>query len=427
MDWGWGAENARALIGIAAILTAAWAWGGFARFPWRLGFFALSLQFGLMVLLFTLPGLRGAILQVDKVFAALRDATLEGTAFVFGYIGGGPAPFPVENGALMFSLAFQALPLVMVVSALSAMLWHWRVLPLITSGFAMVFRGLLRISGAASLAVAANIFLGMVESPILIRPYLKAMTRSELFVVMTAGMATVAGTVLVIYGLLLAPIIPNAAGHVLAASIISGPAAILLAKLIVPEREEPTQAVDLARIAGPKYDSTMDALTTGVSEGLKLFLNIIAMLIVFVALVALANTLLSALPDVGGAALSVERLLGWVFQPVMWLIGTPWAESQTAGTLFGVKTALNEFLAYQALASAGEELSPRTYLILLYALCGFSNFGGLGIMLAGLTTMAPERRSDILSLGLKSLAAGALATLMTGAVVAALPTAVFGL
>ncbi|MBA4802099.1 MAG: nucleoside:proton symporter [Euryhalocaulis sp.] len=430
MEQSWGVDNARAILGLLLIIIFAWGWGGFRRPSMRMILWALGLQFGLVLLLFAAPALRGALVGLNSVVDALEGATRAGTAFVFGYVGGGATPYDTTKPQNSVSLAFQVLPLVLLVSALSAVLWRWRVLPFVTGLFAAIFRRTLGLSGAASLAVAANIFLGMVEAPILAKPYLSRLTRSELFVIMTAGMATVAGTVLIIYAILLRPLIPEAVGHVLAASVISVPAAVLLARLMVPE-DDPRGAAKEARaerlhIGEPVYDSTMDALTTGVVEGMKLYLNILAMLIVFVALVALANVALGAAPDVAGAPLSVERIFGWAFQPLMWLMGIPWAEAQTAGGLFGVKTALNEFLAFERLGDVSETLSPRTRLILTYALCGFANFGSLGIMLAGLTTMAPNRRKDILDLGLPSLVSGTLATVMTGCVIAALPAGMFG-
>jgi CNT family concentrative nucleoside transporter len=433
---GWGLDNARAIGGAVGVLALAWALGGMRRPSVRFVASALGLQVALVLVMFGAPPVRAALLALTGVVTALQDATRAGSAFVFGYVGGGDPPFYVAHDENMLSLAFESLPLVLVISGLSAVLWHWRVLQLVCGGFAFVFRRLLGLSGAASLGVAANIFLGMVEAPILVRPYLARLTRSELFTLMTAGMATVAGTVLVIYASMLKPILPGAAGHVVAASIMNAPGAILIARLMVPTNAPtPAEAEAAVRLepeltASPDADgrlhaSTMDALVTGVGDGLRLYLNIIAMLLVFVALVALANGALGAFPDVGDAPLSVERAFGWVFQPITWAIGVSWDEAGAAGALYGVKTVLNEFIAYERLAALGELISARTRLIMTYALCGFANFGALGIMLAGLTTMAPDRRGEIVSLGLRSLAAGSLATLLTGAIVGAMPAALF--
>lgn len=431
---GWGADNARAIFGALGVITFAWALGGFRRPPIRLVLSALGLQVALAFALFGLPPMRAAVLSLAGVVQAIQNATRAGTAFVFGYVGGAESPFPVAEPGALVTLAFQLLPIIMVISAISAVLWHWRVLQLVCSGFAVVFRRLLGLSGAASLGVAANIFMGMVEAPILVRPHVPAMTRTELFTLMSAGLATVAGTVLVIYATMLEPILPGAIAHIVAASIMNAPAAILVARLMVPD--EPGGATRAAETTVPqaaaqaddvRHASTIDALVTGVGDGLRLYLNVIAMLLVFVALVALANGMLDAIPDVAGAPLSVERMFGWVFQPITWAIGIPWEESGIAGSLYGIKTVLTEFIAYERLTAVGELISPRTRLIMTYALCGFANFGALGIMLAGLVTMAPERRADILELGPRSLVAGSLATLLTGAIVAAMPAGLFGI
>jgi len=429
---GWGADNARAIAGALAVMLAAWVLGGLRRPRLRLAVTALALQVGLVVALFGAPPLRAGLLSLSGVVEALSNATRAGAAFVFGYVGGGDAPFLVREPGNMSNLAFQALPLIMLISALSAVLWHWRVLQLVCGVFAFVFRRLLSLSGPASLGVAANIFLGMVESPILVRPYLERMSRTELFTLMTAGLATVAGTVLVIYAQMLEPILPGATGHVVAASIMNAPGAILIAGLMEPARVLPSAEERAPVEAEPpneelRHASTIDALVTGVGDGLKLYLNVIAMLLVFVALVALANGVLDAFPDVAGAPLSVERIFGWVFRPVTWLIGVPWNEAGATGALYGVKTVLNEFIAYERLTALGDFLSERTRLIMTYCLCGFANFGALGIMLAGLVTMAPGRRAEILHLGPRALVAGSLATLLTGAVIAALPAGLFGL
>lgn len=433
-----GPDNARALAGLAAIVVLAWGMGalrhGLVRPSARLIVGAIALQFLLAWALFWFEPARRIMMQATALVEALMGATRAGTSFVFGYLGGGEAPFEVTGApGAMVTLAFQILPLVILVSALSAVLWRWRVLPMITQGFAMAFRRVLGLSGAASLGVAANIIMGMVEAPILVRPHLARMSRSELFILMTAGLATVAGTVLALYAFLLRDVLPDAAGHVIVASIMSAPAAVLIARLMEPETAaRPSRGADTqdaGAIGASGYGSTLDALTGGVTEGLKLYLNIVAMLLTFVALVALANMMLGAAPDIGGAPLTLERLFGWAFAPAMWLMGIEWSEAQTAGSLFGVKTVLNELLAFQQLsvAAAVGDVSPRTTLIMTYALCGFANFGSLGIMIAGLATMAPDRRQEILDLAPLALVSGSLATMATGCVVAALPASLFGL
>ncbi|WP_246804903.1 NupC/NupG family nucleoside CNT transporter [Desulfosarcina cetonica] len=283
-------------------------------------------------------------------------------------------------------------------------------------GAAWLLNRTLGVGGAEGIANAANVFLGMVEAPLFIRPYVPAMSRGELFSMMTCGMATIAGTVMVLYAGILRPVIPDAMGHLLTASIISAPAAIALARIMVPIAQNAGTHADLS-VPVPA-DSAMEAITNGTLEGVKLLINIVAMLVVLVALVALTNIALSWLPDVGGAPLTLQRLFGIVMAPLMWLIGIPWDECLTAGSLMGTKAVLNEFLAYLDLAHLPPGvLSERSRLILTYAMCGFANPGSLGIMLGGLGAMAPERRGEIVQLGFRSILAGILSTSMTGAVV----------
>jgi len=375
----------------------------------------LALQFGLALLLLKLPVFRQLFLILNDAILALQSATEAGTGFVFGFLGGGELPFEETYAGASFVLAFRALPLILVVSALSSLLFYWRVLPLVVRGFAWMLERSMNIGGALGLGAAANIFVGMVEAPLLIRPYLARMTRAELFAVMTCGMATIAGTVMVLYASVLSDMLPDAMGHVLSASIISAPAAIMIARLMVPETQPETEG---SLTLPHEANSSMEAVTQGTVAGLRLLAYIVAMLVVFVALVSLANQLLGLLPSVGGEALSLQRVLGWLMAPVAWLMGIPWGESHTAGSLLGTKTVLNELLAYLRMAELSPDtLSERSRLIMTYALCGFANLGSLGIMLGGMTAMAPERRSEIVGLGPKSILSGTLATSLTGAVV----------
>ena len=305
------------------------------------------MQIALALLLLEVPPARAALLSLNGVVDALSSATQAGTSFVFGYVGGGEPPFDVTKTQNLNSLAFQALPLVLVMSALSALLWHWRVLPVIVKGFAYVLQKTLSIGGAVGLGSASTIFLGMIEAPLLIRPYLARLTRAELFMLMTVGLSTVAGTVMVLYASVLEPAVPGALGHILVASFISLPAAILVARLMVPGIST-TPAEAHVAVA---YRSSMDAIARGTEDGLKLYLGIVAMLIVMVALVALADIVIGHLPPVNGAPLTVERIFGWLFWPVVWLYGVPAAEASDAGALLGTKTILNEFIAYLKLAA----------------------------------------------------------------------------
>ena len=375
----------------------------------------LGLQLLLALVFLKIPLLGQGFALLNQVVLALEQATRAGTSMVFGYLGGGPLPFEEKFEGASFILAFQALPLVLLMSALSSLLFYWRILPWVVQKFSRVLERLFGLGGAEGLGVSANIFVGMVESPLFIRPYVSALTRSELFALMTSGMATIAGTMMVLYANILGDIIPNVLGHILAASIISAPAAITVAKIMIPE----TKPVTSGELTSPDpATSAMDAVTRGTIQGVELLINIIAMLIVLVALVHLVDILLKILPDAGQEPLTLQRIFGWVMAPVVWLMGIPWAEAGTAGGLMGTKTIINEFVAYLSLANLPKEsLGPDSRLIMLYAMCGFANPGSLGIMIGGLGTMAPDRRGEIVSLGLRSIVAGTIATCMTGAIV----------
>jgi concentrative nucleoside transporter, CNT family len=405
-------------VGLIVLITIAWALSENRRaVSWRVPVAGIGLQLALALLLLKLPQSRQVFELLNDGVLALAAATEQGTSFVFGYLGGGPLPFEetLVGGSLI--LAFRALPLVIVVSALTALLTYWRVLPLFVNAFAAVFQRSFGIGGAVSLAAAANIFVGMVEAPLFIRAYLARLSRGELFMMMCAGMATIAGTVLLLYVTILGPVLEDAAGHLITASIISAPAAIMIAWLMVPIERLPRGAAPLAPQPFPAT-SSMDAITQGTERGLMLYLNIVAMLLVLISLVHLANAVLSLIPHVAGAALTLERMLGWLMAPVVWLMGIPWSEAATAGSLMGIKTVLNEFLAYLRLAELGDaELGARSRLIMSYALCGMANFGSLGIMIGGLATLLPERRREITGLGIKAVVGGTLATCCTGAVV----------
>jgi len=324
-------------------------------------------------------------------------------------------PFAERPGTSSFVLAFRALPLILVVSALSSLLFYWRVLPAIVRAVSVVLEKTMGVGGAVGLSAAANIFVGMVEAPLFVRPYLSQMDRGELFIVMACGMAGIAGTVMVLYASILGPIVPNAMGHILSASVISIPAAIVVAAVMVPPRGAPTSG---QLTPAQPATSTMDAITRGTLDGLALLLNVVAMLIVLVALVSLLNLGLGLAPDWGGAPVKLQRVLGWAMAPLVWLAGVPWSEAVTAGALMGTKTVLNEFIAYIDMAHLpADALAPRSRLIMTYCLCGFANFGSLGIMIGGMATMVPERRDEIVALGMRSIVVGTLAIFMIGAVV----------
>ena len=406
----------QALFGIVVLVGLAWVFSENRRnVPWKTVISGIALQVILALLLLKLAWARDLFLALNRIVVTIQDASTTGTSFVFGFVGGGAVPFEITNPGATFVLAFQALPLVLVVSALSALLYHWRVLPLVVQGFAWALRRTMGVGGAVGCSTAANVFVGMVEAPLFVRPYLAQVSRSELFIIMTGGMATIAGTVMVLYAAFLNGVIDDPISHLLTASILSAPAAIAIARLMIPADGEETGA-DI--VPTRLYDSSMDAVTTGTFDGLRLLLNIITMLVVLIALVYLANAVLGLLPDFGDKPVTLQRLLGYAMTPVAWLMGIPWAEAVSAGSLLGIKIVLNELLAYLELAALAEDtFSERSRLIMTYALCGFANFGSLGIMVGGLGAMAPDRRGEIVSLGLKSIVAGTLATCMTGAIV----------
>ncbi len=402
--------------GYALLLAVAWSMGERRRaVPWRTVFSGIALQVVLTVLFLRLPAFKHFFLLANDGLLALEKASRAGTSFVFGYLGGGAMPFPETTPGAGFILAFQALPLVLLISALSSLLFYWRILPFIVRALSALLEKTLGLGGAVGMSAAANVFVGMVEAPLLIRPYLAAMSRGELFLVMTAGMAGVAGTVMALYASILGAAVPDAFGHILVASFVSAPAAVVFSVLVVPPDGPPTgHAAGLPQFA----DSAVDAIAKGTVEGVNLLLQIVALLVVLVALVHLANQLLGLLPQAGNAPLSLQRTLGWAMAPLVWMAGVPWAEAQTAGALMGTKTVLNELIAYLDMAKLGDaELAPRTRIIMTYALCGFANLGSLGILIGGMTAMAPERRDEILRLGPRTLVSGTLATLACGSVV----------
>ena len=373
------------------------------------------LQFAIAGILLYIPFFKKVFLLLNNVVLILEAATKAGTSFVFGYVGGNTPPFLLQDPGANFVLAFQALPLVLVIGALSALLFYWRILPYIVKGFSFVLQKTMNVGGALGLGASTTIFLGMVESPFLIKPYLKSMTRSELFSLMTVGMACIAGTVMILYASFLNGVIPDPLGHIFIASFIHVAAAITIARIMIPEPGEETSG-DL--IPQRTAIGSMDAVVKGTMDGLHLLLNIIAMLVVMVALVFLTNQLISLLPNMGGKPLTLQRILGWFMAPIVWLFGIPWQQVQTAGYLMGTKTILNELLAFLDLAKLpADALDPRSRLIMTYALSSFANFGSLGILIGGLGSLAPERRDEVVGLGIRAIIAGTLATCMTGAVI----------
>jgi concentrative nucleoside transporter, CNT family len=410
----------RGLLGIAVILVFAWAISEDRfRVPWRIVVVGVLLQFGLAVMFLKFPPAAAAFLLLNRGVEALQTATDAGTGFVFGYLGGAALPFAETKPGASFIFAFRALPLVLVISALATLLFHWGVLQRIVQGFAWVLRRSVGVGGPLGLGAAVHIFVGFIEAPLLIRPYLTRLARGELFALMSTGMAGIAGTVMVIYATLLGRVIPDAFGNILIAAVISTPAALAVAALMVPFRPDPSEAGELVMADPPA--SSMDAIAKGTSDGIIFLAQIVAMLVVLVALVSLANSALGLLPELAGEPVTLQRLFAYAFRPVMWLIGIPAPETAAAASLMGTKTVLNEFIAYVDLSQLpADALSARSRLIMTYALCGFANFGSLGILIGGMGAMVPERRPEIVALGLRSILSGTLATCMSGAVVSLL-------
>jgi len=406
----------QSIAGLIVFAVIAWSMSENRRqVKLKVAVTGIVIQLLVGLILLKLPLFRDFFLLLNRVVLSLEEATTAGTSFVFGYLGGGELPFTEKYPGASFILAFKALPLVLLMSALSALLFYWKILPVVVKGFSWALQRTMGLGGTEGLGVSANIFVGMVESPLFIRPYLKDMTRSEIFTLMTCGMATIAGTVMVLYASILSKTIPDIMGHILTASIISVPAAITISKLMVPE----TGKLTSGELTAPeKASGAMDAVTKGTLQGVELLINIVAMLVVLVALVYLVNLIMGLLPEIGGQQITLQRIMGIIMAPVVWLMGVPWQEATAAGSLMGTKTILNEFLAYLDLSRlAPGTLSPKSILIMTYAMCGFANPGSLGIMIGGMGTIAPTRRGEIVELGFRSIIAGTLATCMTGAVV----------
>jgi len=403
-------------FGLVVLVFIAWLLSrDRSRLPWRMLLGGVGLQFAIAGLMLKVEAFKGLFLALNKVVLAMEAATREGTTFVFGYLGGGDIPFRELKPGSSFILAFQALPLVIVIAALAAVLYHWGILPRVVQAFSWVLKKTMGIGGALGVGAAGTIFLGMIEAPLLIRPYLLELTESELFALMATGLSCIAGTMLMLYAGVLSSVIPDSLGHILTASVIHAPAALAVAAVMLPERGKPTLGRDLPK---SQAAGAMDAVAKGAWDGMQLFLNILAMLIAVIALVKLVNILMGYFPDVLGEPLTLERMLGWVMSPTAWLLGIPWQEAHAAGSLLGVKIVLNEFIAFFKMANLPQEaLSERTRLILAYAMCSFANFGSVGIIIGGMGALVPERRAQVASLAMRALVAGVLASLMTGAVV----------
>lgn len=412
-------DQLRGVIGLAVLIALAWSLSeDRARHPgWRWMAGALALQGLLAVLIVRVPPVWAAVGLVNDAVSAIEAATLKGSSYMFGYLGGAELPFALKDGAQPpLVIAFQILPLVIVFSALSALLWHWGVLRAAVNGLGFLLRRSLGVSGVVGLSGGASIFLGVVEAPLVTRAWFGRMSRSELFQIMALTMATISGAILILYATTLRATVPDAVGHMIAASLVSLPAALLVARLMVPAAEGDSATDVDASEPGLRYEGSIDAIVKGTMDGMQLFLSVIAVIIVVFALVALADSALGLLPLVDGDPLTLKRLLGWALAPLMWLLGVPWGEAQAAGALMGTKAVLNEYVAYLELAAlpAGT-LGPRATLIVTYALCGVANLASVGLLVSTIGTLCPERRAEAAGLGMKSWVAGNLASAMTGA------------
>jgi concentrative nucleoside transporter, CNT family len=412
----------QSLLGLVAIPLVAYAisedrarlhgWEGL-----RTVAVGLALQAVIALVLLELPASRVLFDWIGAAVGALQLATQDGMQRVFGYLAGGQMPFTPTNAGTSFILAFQALPLILVMSALTRLLYHWGVLQRVVALFAIVFRRCFGIGGPLGTVAAAKLFVGMIEAPMLVRPYLAGLGRGALFAAMALGMATVAGTVMALYATILEPVLPGAAGHVVAASLMNAPAALLLARLAVPSGFSDGPDDTSIRLDNPPH-SSIDAIAQGTYDGIRLLAAVIAMLVVMISLVTLANIILGSIGEKFGLVVTIEGVLGLVLAPVAFALGIPWHEAAVAGALIGKKVVFNELIAYLDLAAIPPDaLSARTRLILTYALCGFANLGSLGIMIGGLTTLVPERRNDIVEMAPKAVLVGLMATLLSAAMV----------
>ena len=411
-------QQGQGLIGIALILLLAWAFSENRKVlpGWRWIGGAIAMQVLLALIVVRVPAVWSVVDVINRGVAAIETATLAGSSYMFGYLGGAPIPFVLTPGSEQpLVIAFQILPLIIVFSALTALLWHWGVLRAVVNGLSWALRKTLGVSGVVGLNAGANIFLGVVEAPLIVRSYFAKMTRADLFAVMVLSMANISGALLVLYATTLARQLPDAVGHMIVASFLSLPAAILIARIMVPGEGSQQLAEPDAEV---EYESTMDAIIKGTMDGVQLVLAVIGIIIVIFAMVNLTDQILANLPWISGEAITVKRAFGWLFSPFMWALGVPWAEAGTAGSLMGTKAILNEYVAYMQFAALPDAaLSLRSKLIVTYALCNVANLASVGLLVSTISTLAPARRKDAVSLGMKSWIAGNLASAMGGAVI----------
>ena len=405
----------QALVGIIALIGIAFLLSSDRnRVSWKSTISGFAVHFSLAFILLNVAFISDSLMMVNTLIAAVEKATGAGTQFVFGFLGGGLTPFDVTDSNQMFVFAFQVLPQVLIFTVLVALFWHWRVLPFFVRLMGLLLSRIFKVKGPLATAGASSLFLGMVEAPLVVRAYLSSMSTSDFFAVMTLGMSTVAGSVLVLYASVLSPVSDAAVSQIVAASLLNIIGALYISRLFEPDTVSDSSYEETA--SSLNYESTMDALAKGTRDGIMLAVNVGAMVLVLVSLVALANGALSIVNLFEGP-LSLERIFGWIFSPIAWLIGIPWDESTIGGSLLGTKLVLNELVAFIQLAEVAPELSEHSTVVLTFALCGFANFGSLGILLGGLYVLVPERRQETVRIAPKSILSGTMVTLMSAAIV----------
>ena len=406
----------QSLIGIVALILIAIPFSeSIQKIKVKFIIYALLIQTSLAFILLEIPFISSFFDVMSMAVESLRLSAIEGSSFVFGYLGGGDAPFEVSNNQNLPIFAFTFLPMLIYLSALSALLWHWKILPFLIKLLAKLFENPLDAKGPIGLAATANIFLGQLEAPLLIKPYLNKMNQRDLLIIMTVGMSTIAGSVMVLYITWLDDKFTGVISHFLTASILSVPAAIMFSNILIPsaQTELKTAKEDLKM-----YESSMDAISVGTKDGLNMFLSVIASLIVFLSLVALADFILGIFPNVYGEPISLQRIAAFIFAPIAWLMGIPFAEIIPAGNLLGTKTIFNELIAFNDLRDLDTNvLSERSQLIMLYGICGFANISSVGILLGGLSAICPDIRGTLLKIAFRALFAATLASCLTGTVV----------
>ena len=406
---------AQVIIGFIGLLAIAVPFSdNYKIINYKYIFYGVISQVLLALVLLKVPFVISFFEILGNGVVILQEATTEGANFVFGYA-------PSNNGSVYRSLletfAFGVLPYIIVMASISAILWYWGVLPFLVNLLSKVCQKLFNIGGPVGLGAAANVFIGQVEAPLLIRPYVSKLSNKELLILMTAGMATVAGSVMVALISILESQFPNEnlIQHFLTASILSVPAAIMYANIMIPSNT----ITDFNESRPPKvYKSTIDAITRGTSDGTNIAVSVGTILIVVIALVYIVNSFLGFVGDQFNFELSIEVILGYIFAPIAWLMGIPWNEAIISGQLLGIKTTLNEYVAYPALANLEDGiLSDKSKLITFYGLCGFANLSSVGILITGITAMAPERKEDLINVSFKALVGATLASCMTGLIV----------